>query len=123
MKRLVAGALFLGAMASGSADEGCALFTPANLPTTELVAKDIACIVENAFLDVPLLNAICKLTTPGQQREAAVIAALQREAVGRKMSAMRAEACGTDAGADAGKPAPHDVTVYVITSPTVDAGK
>ena len=88
---LAASVILLSVAAASAA--GCALFTPANLPTTELVAKDIVCIAENAFLDDPTLNAVCKLLTPGQRAEGATQAAIHRAAIGSKMAAMRAVAC------------------------------
>ena len=78
--------------------DGCALFAPANLPKTELVAKDIACILEHAFVDDSTLNTVCQLFTPAQQAAAKEFAAIHRATVATRMSAMRVESCA-DGGA------------------------
>jgi hypothetical protein len=86
---------------AGGAEEGCQLFTPENLPKTEQVAeeitKDALCAAEHAFVDNATLNTVCGLLTPQRQLAAHEIARAQREQVGKRMAAMRAEACG-DAG-------------------------
>jgi hypothetical protein len=76
---------------------GCALFTPANLPETILTGKQIACIIERAFVDDATLNTVCDLLTPAQRAAAKQVAAAHREQLAKRMSAMRAETC-SDAG-------------------------
>lgn len=78
---------------------GCALFTPQNLPKTEETAKDIACVVEHAFLDDPGLNTVCDLLTPERQKAGHQAAAAHRVGVAKALAAHRASACGPDGGA------------------------
>lgn len=96
--KLAAILFVIGAAALATSVEACALFTPENLPKTELVAKDITCIIEHAFVDDATLNKVCDLLTPARQAAAKEIAAAHREQIAKRMSAMRAEAC-SDAGA------------------------
>jgi hypothetical protein len=78
----------------------CSLFTPANLPKTELAAETVACVIEHAFLDDPSLNAVCNLLTADQQAAAKKVRAAHRAALSKQM---RTEHCAPDAGAEAGE--------------------
>lgn len=77
---------------------GCHFFSPAELPGTVLTLEEIGCIIEHAFVDDKTLNTVCNLLSPAQQEAAKRVATAHRADVARKMSAMRAEACG-DGGA------------------------
>jgi hypothetical protein len=76
---------------------GCALFTPQNLPKTILSLEQIACIVENAFIDDAQLNAVCGLLTADQQAAARNV---QRAA---RVGATRRAMATQDAGVEGGK--------------------
>jgi hypothetical protein len=82
------GALLLATLLSG-----CALFTPANLPNTILTGETIACVLQNAFVDDPTLDAVCTLLTPEERAAARQVAKVEREQVTKRLSAARAETC------------------------------
>jgi hypothetical protein len=84
-------------------------FTPAQEARGILVAEDIACILEKAYLDEPALNAACKLLTPAQRATARDLAAMHRAGVARQLASQRVAvaSCGPAIpladDADAGK--------------------
>jgi hypothetical protein len=94
---LAALAVFVAvAFAAMVAGNGCALFTPANLPQTALVAKDVTCILEHVFVDDATLNKLCDLLTAERRAAAQAVVAAER------VRASKRGACVTlDAGADA----------------------
>lgn len=75
----------------------CHLFTPTELPSTILNIKDIACIIEHAFVDDKTLNTICNLLTAEQQSAGREVAKSHRDSVKRQLATMKAESC--DGGA------------------------
>lgn len=95
-----------GCVGVGVLLSACSLFTPANLPKTEETAKDIACVIEHAFLDDPSLNAVCNLLTAAQQAAGKQLAAAHRAGVSKALAAHRASLCAPDAGASADGGAP-----------------
>jgi hypothetical protein len=77
----------------------CALFSRENAPKTILTLEQIACIIQNAFLDDANLNAICKLLTGQEQEAAAKLASTTRAS----MKSSAPLVCSPDGGAEAGK--------------------
>ena len=94
-------AMLLGVVALAWSASACALFTPANLPTTLIDAGKIACIIEHAFVDDATLNSVCNLVTAEERAAAKDIAAAHRAQIGKEMKGMRSDAC--DGGTEAGK--------------------
>lgn len=66
----------------------CGLLTPAQEAKGILVAKDIACVIENAYIDDALLNTVCDLRSPTQQQAGKELASLHRTGVAKRMAAM-----------------------------------
>lgn len=83
---------------------GCSLFTPQGEAKGALVAGDIACVIEKAYLDNDALNAACKLLTPAQQEAARQLLAAHRAGVAKAVATQKAMACAPlgDAGAEGG---------------------
>lgn len=93
----------------------CFLFTPQGAKTV-LAVKDIACVIEHAYLDDAALNKLCEILTAEQQILAKEIASSHRTAMAKKLASSHAEACS-----DAGDAQAADASSEAVAEPG-DAG-
>jgi hypothetical protein len=80
----------------------CFLAPLAKNPKTVLVAKDILCVIEHAYVDDAALNKLCDLLTPERIALAREIAQSHRAAMVKKPAACRSSDSLSDAGVEAG---------------------
>jgi hypothetical protein len=77
---------------------GCSFLSSPEGSKGALVAGEIACIIQHAYLDNDALNALCKLVTPEQKAAAQQVAATYKLQA-KHDAKMHAEFCQPDAGA------------------------